>query len=227
MYLAGSNANSIIGNFIADHVKGDDTLMFNHAIREGIKMHRSIDSYTDSHPVVRQSIMRLRPANRKYAGVVVDMFYDHFLSSQWHLYSTIPLEEFTASRFHILMEHYEKFPSRAKYLLHFMMKDNWIKGYGTIEGLNRALTGMSKRTPFASGMEVATNDLLEYYNQFENEFRTFFPEMVSYVVNKFNSLIEYRCDNFPQPTVVSEFAKIDPLPGTKVEFRTGDRNCNG
>lgn len=217
MFLAGNDPSNIIGNFIADHVKGDEVLAYSEGIRKGIGMHRSVDSYTDSHPVVRSSIMRLRYAYRKYAGVVVDMFYDHFLSSWWDHYCVISLDEFTESRFGILMTHYETFPERAKYLLHFMMKDNWIKGYGTLEGLNRALTGMSRRTNFVSGMDKAIGDLQVYYKEFGEEFCAFFPELVDFVANKFNISIDYRCDNFPVPSLVPELTKINALPGSQIQ----------
>lgn len=196
LYLAGSDSEMIIGNFIADHVKGDSVLNFSDGIRKGIAMHRAVDSFTDSHPVVRQSIMRLRPAYRKYAGVVVDMFYDHFLSSQWSQYSTITLDAFTESRFGTLMKHYEMFPARAQFLLNFMMKDNWIKGYGTIDGLNKALTGMSRRTKFVSGMDQAVTDLKANYREFQAEFSLYFPELIDYAISEFGASINYRRHNF-------------------------------
>ena len=192
MYLAGDDADSVIGNFIADHVKGEDILNYSSAIVAGIKMHRAVDLFTDTHPIVKLSISRLRPKFRKYSGVIVDMFYDHFLSAEWDNYSKIDIDTFTGQRFGILMSNSEIMPYRAQYLLPFMIKHNWMKMYGSIEGLNRALTGMSKRTSFASQLEIASTELEKYYEKFKGEFEEFFPQVVEYIKQEFPKIHRER-----------------------------------
>jgi acyl carrier protein phosphodiesterase len=192
MYLAGDDDASVIGNFIADHVRGSDIETYSPAIQQGIRMHRAVDSFTDSHAVVRDSIMRLRPGYRKYAGVVVDMFYDHFLSAGWSGYCSQSLEAFTEERFRVLLENQETFPERAKYLLPFMVKHNWLKSYGTMEGMHRALTGMSRRTTFLSRMEMAIEELEHHYEDFKTEFETFFPDVIAFVKAEFPGTVNTR-----------------------------------
>jgi len=181
LYLAGTDTGKIVGNFIADAVKGDDYLNFAPHIRSGIIMHRCIDSFTDSHPVVKESIRRLRPKHHKFSGIIVDMFYDHFLAANWDEFSPEDLLTFTNHRFALLIDHFHLMPARIQRMLPHMIRNNWLMAYATLDGLDQALTGISRRTTFVSRMEDAVEDLKANYSSFENEFRRFFPEMQKYV----------------------------------------------
>lgn len=192
MYLAGDDADSVIGNFIADHVKGEEINKYTEGVISGIKMHRAVDEFTDNHPIVKLSIARLRPKFRKYSGVIVDMFYDHFLSANWELYCKTDLDRFTAERFEILLSNSDIMPHRAQYLLPFMIKNNWLKMYGTIEGLDRALTGMSKRTSFISQLEHASSELKEHYGRFKDEFEEFWPQLIDFTEKEFPEIHHIR-----------------------------------
>ena len=176
----------ILGNFIADHVKGSDVLKYSVTIRKGISMHRSIDTFTDQHPIVKQSIMRLRADFHKYAGVIVDMYYDHYLSAHWDEYSPIGLEDFTKTRYDILNTFQQILPLRSARLLYYMEKQNWLLSYGSFEGMQQAFNGMSRRTTFVSNMEFAVSNLKTGYTEFGNEFKLFFPELQLFVKNNFD-----------------------------------------
>jgi acyl carrier protein phosphodiesterase len=127
-----------------------------------------------------ESKNRLLPAYRKYSGVITDMFYDHFLSANWNEYSSEGIDAFTNRMYRLIMKRFMILPSRTRYMLPFMAKDNWLKGYGTFEGLERALRGMDRRTPFDSGMPNAVRDLRRDYDLYKEEFNAFFPEIVSF-----------------------------------------------
>jgi acyl carrier protein phosphodiesterase len=180
LYLSGNDEEIIVGNFIADHVKGKTFNNFKDEIKRGIHLHRAIDAFTDSHPIFIQSKNRLSPNYRKYAGVITDMFYDHFLSAYWKDYSTEKIESFTSRMYRIVMKRFFILPMKTQRILPFMAKDNWLKAYGTTEGLSRALNGMAKRTPFESGMENAISDLIKDYDLYKLEFESFFPQVVAY-----------------------------------------------
>jgi len=180
LYLSGDNEEIIVGNFIADHVKGNNSFKFSKGIQNGILLHREIDTYTDSHPIFLQSKSRLAGKYRKYAGVIVDMFYDHFLSANWELYSEQSLEEFTSQIHDVIIKRYPILPHKSQQFIAYMNKFNWLKGYGTIGGLSRALKGMATRTPFESKMEYAVEDLTNNYELFKKEFQDFFPEVIEY-----------------------------------------------
>ena len=180
LFLSGHDEEIIIGNFIADHVKGRAIENYSEGIRAGILIHRRIDTFTDSHPVFIQSKNRLAIKYRKYAGVITDMFYDHFLSANWGDYSSEDLDVFTKRMYRIIMKKYFILPAKTKYILPFMAKDNWLKAYGTYKGIDRALKGMDRRTPFNSGMSEAVGDLKKDYKIYREEFQSFFPQIIEF-----------------------------------------------
>jgi len=192
LFLSGENEKIIVGNFIADHVKGRTIDEYDEEIKQGIRMHRAIDEFTDAHPDVRAGISRLRPAYGKYAGVIMDMYYDHFLAANWNRYSDNDLEDYTRSRYVILFRYYSIFPARAQRILPHMAKNNWLKGYARLEGLQQALTGLSTRTRFLSNMEHAVIDLRNGYNHYQEEFFNFFPELWTFVENEYGYLVRNK-----------------------------------
>ncbi len=180
VYLSGNDPQMLIGNFIADMVKGKQIDCYNPAVVEGILLHRKIDAYTDTHPMVQKSKDRLRPRYRLYAGVVVDMYFDHFLASLWADYSSIPLPEFAQEVYSLLESNIEMFPPMARRMLPYMVNNNWLEAYAEPEKLRRHFGGIARRTPYPSGVEDAVDDLLLHYEEFKREFQTFFPELISY-----------------------------------------------
>jgi acyl carrier protein phosphodiesterase len=176
LYLSGNNTKIMVGNFIGDFVKGKSSLQqFETDIVKGIELHRAIDAFTDTHPVVAQSKNRLRPKYRHYAGVIVDVFYDHFLASSWDLYHPQPLAEFAAHAYRTIEQHHSILPEDVRYMLPYMISGNWLVNYAQLEGIHRALSGMASRTSFVSKMEQAVNDLRTHYPDFKKEFEEFFP----------------------------------------------------
>ena len=171
----------MIGNFIADFVKGQKALgTLEPEIVLGIELHRSIDAFTDNHRIVKQSKARLSPKYRHYSGVVVDMFYDHFLAKNWLEYHHEPLQSYSEAIYRILQHHITILPNNAQHMLPYMATNNWLVGYSTETGLHKALSGMAKRTPYESKMEQAVTDLKLNYNLYEEEFTQFFPILKKY-----------------------------------------------
>lgn len=181
LYLSFNDPGIMIGNFIADHVKGRTVNLYEGNIRKGIDLHRAIDQFTDSHPVTRMSKERLRPEFRKYAPVIVDIYYDHFLARDWSSYHHEPLPDFADKCYSLMKAHSAILPERTVYMLGFMESQNWLLKYAELEGLQRALTGLSRRTTFESNMQLAAAFLEKHYNDFEHEFERFFPELRLYV----------------------------------------------
>ncbi len=175
--LSGTHEPIIVGNFIADHVKGKPDSRFSPEILRGIELHRFIDDFTDKHPVVRQSVGRLKPKYARYSPVIVDMFYDHLLAKHWKTYSDIPLRKFTYGVYKVVLGYYLILPAKTKRILPFMIADDWLAGYSRLSGLAQALQGMARRTSFTSGMETAVHDLQMDYHLFLEEFNTFYPEL--------------------------------------------------
>ena len=97
----------MIGNFIADHIKGNQFSHFNSQIKLGIKLHREIDTFTDTHEITRISKRRLHKRYGLFAGIIIDIFYDHYLAKNWSDYSNIPLEEYIQNFYKTLNENFE------------------------------------------------------------------------------------------------------------------------
>lgn len=180
LYLSGNDENIMIGNFIADHIKGNHFSNYNDGIIKGIKLHRLIDTFTDSHPVVEESKKRLRPHFHKYSPVIVDVFYDHFLAKNWNEYHSETLEKYVDNVYSLLKRNENILPEKTKIMITHMIQFNWLKGYETLEGINRALTGMSRRAKFESKMDEATAFLEKDFEFYENEFEEFFPQLKKY-----------------------------------------------
>ncbi|HAJ98445.1 MAG TPA: DUF479 domain-containing protein [Bacteroidales bacterium] len=181
IYLSGESEDILLGNFIADMVKGKQIENFHQGIVDGFMLHRKIDTFTDNHPLIEQSKMRIRNKYRLYSGVVVDMYYDHFLAKYWADFSSQSLTRFVKQSYNILLKNYFLLPMRAKNVLPYMVASNWLVNYADLDRMRGYFEGMAQRTMFKSGMENAVDDLVNYYDDFENEFRTFFPELVQYV----------------------------------------------
>ncbi len=181
LFLSGDHEEVMVGNFIGDFVKGSKMHDFPPKIQQGIRLHRNIDHFTDHHPIVMQSKIRLRPKFRHYAPVIVDIFYDHFLAKDWSLFSNIPLKEYTERFYQKIKDYFDVLPRGVIHMLNYMSRDNWLYNYQSIAGIHRALSGMSRRTKFESKMEEAAHALEKDYELYENEFHQFFPELLEYV----------------------------------------------
>lgn len=177
IYLSGEDEELIIGNFIADSVKGKKYLQYPEGIKKGIILHRAIDYFTDTHPVVRQSISRLFEVYGHYSGVIVDILYDHFLAKNWKEYALIPLEEFTQNFYKLLQENIETLPKPTQLFMPYMIKDNWLLSYASVEGIGQILKQMNERTKKRSQMHLAIKELELHYDDFENEFTIFFKDL--------------------------------------------------
>ncbi len=180
LYLSGASEPMAIGNFIGDFVKGNQFNRYPEEIKNGILFHREIDAFTDSHHEIREGRKRLWDSYRHYSGVIMDLFCDHFLAQQWPAYHAVPLELY-AEQMYSLMDRNKNFlPAQAKNMLPYMREGNWLVSYRDIEGINRALTGLSRRTSFRSGMENAAKDLAADYKFFNEVFNSFFPDMIDF-----------------------------------------------
>lgn len=184
IYLSGDNDLIKIGNFMADGIRGKHFENYPLEIQKGIILHRAIDTFTDAHPVFRQSTKRLHENYHHYAGVIVDVFYDHFLAKNWNTYSDEKLEDFVSRFYQSLQYNHIILSERTKGMMPYMIEHNWLVSYRTVEGINRILTQMDHRTKNESKMRFATNELSEFYIEFEKEFTEFFKELNAFAKQK-------------------------------------------
>lgn len=177
LYLSGSNTHIQIGNFIGDHVKGRKHEKFSADIQKGILLHRKIDHFTDTHPLVKQSAQRLSAKYGRYAGIVIDVFYDHFLAKNWSEYSELSLKEYVSKVHRVLMVNYFKLPNDVKRFLPFMIKSRRLETYATVDGIRRSLEIMSEYSSLPDNTTWATQQLVAFDREFDEEFSLFFTEL--------------------------------------------------
>jgi len=189
LYLSGNNTSIMLGNFVADFVKGKNIVeKVGAEMAKGIELHREIDFFTDQHPVVKESKNRLRPKYRHYSGVIVDVFYDHFLAKNWNEYHDQLLPDYADHVYDIIQKNASLLPERVNMMMPYMIKGNWLVNYAQLEGIQRALSGMARRTPYESKMGESVSELKEYYEEFKTEFSIFFPELQKTCTNFLNSI---------------------------------------
>ena len=188
IYLSGDNDLIKIGNFMADGIRGKHFETYPIDVQKGIILHRAIDTFTDAHPIFRQSTKKLHEKYHHYAGVIVDVFYDHFLAKNWNTYSDEKLEEFVARFYQSLHDNHNILSEKTKGMMLYMIEHNWLVSYQTIEGINRILTQMDQRTKNESKMRFASQELTEYYEEFEAHFSEFFEELIAHSNTKITTL---------------------------------------
>ncbi len=180
IYLSGYNEDIIIGNFIADNVKGKDIENYSETVKKGIKLHRKIDYYTDNHIAVKSSKKRLQNKYHKYSGVIVDIYYDHFLAANWYNYSNENINDFASRAYKIFYKNFLILPNKTKAFLPLMISSNWLVNYSKLEFLQRVFKRMAHNTSFDSGMENAVEDLKKDYSLYRLEFNVFFPDIIKF-----------------------------------------------
>lgn len=189
LYLSQNNTNIMIGNFIADHIRGNQFGHFNTEIQQGIFLHREIDTFTDAHEVVRKSKRRLHERYRHYDGVIIDIFYDYFLAKNWANYSAIPLDIYTQSVYKLFRDTSDKLPLKSQQFIAYMIEYDILYNYQFEEGIAKVLNGVNKRTKGKSQMHLAIEDLKELTPELENDFTFFFKDLIAFSSNKLSELI--------------------------------------
>lgn len=188
IYLSGEDEGVILGNFIADGIKGKRYLKYPKSIQKGILLHRNIDTYTDQHLTVKQSTARLHENYGHYSGVIVDILYDHFLAKNWANYHQQPLAEYVDDFYQLLRNNFTMLPARIQRMMPYMVSDNWLLSYATVPGIGKILTQMNVRTKGRSKMNFAVMELEEFYSEFEAEFTSFFSELIIFSQQKLKEL---------------------------------------
>ena len=184
IYLSDENEQVKIGNFIADSIKGNKYTHLPQEIQKGIKLHREIDSFTDAHQIVRKSKRRLHERYKHYDGVIIDILYDHYLAKNWKLYSDIPLKEYTQEFYTVLENNFDILPDKIKKLMPYMIHDDWLYNYVNLNGIEKVLQGMNRRTQHKSQMHLAIEDLKLHYTSLENDFKEFFNDLITFTNKK-------------------------------------------
>ncbi|BAU47830.1 ACP phosphodiesterase [Sulfurifustis variabilis] len=177
IYLSNGTPESVLGAVLGDFVKGRLHDRFTPGVREAIRIHRAIDCYTDAHPVVRESRRLVSGPRRRYAPILIDLFYDHLLARDWERYSAVPLADFTRSAYAVLGAHAHAFPGPFQRVVPRMAAEDWLSAYREPEGIERALAGLSRRARRGAPLIGGVEELTRNYAALADQFRAFFAEL--------------------------------------------------
>lgn len=178
--LSCHDSEEMVGNLLGDFVRKGGEGAFSERVQRGIELHRRIDGFTDRHSVFRQSRQRIRPELRRFGGIAVDLFYDHFLAREFSSYHDVPLEQF-AEQFYRLLEHYEpQLPPKLQQIMPSMIERNWLVSYREVDTIERALSRISLRLSRPNALGDTAEDFRLCYDDFASDFEAFFPDLLTF-----------------------------------------------
>lgn len=182
IFLSGNDARLQVGNFIGDFVKGSKLNNYPSRIRDGIRFHRDIDHFTDSHEVVRDTVAFLRPVFGRYSAIVVDMYFDYFLALNFHIYSPQKSLRSFSFRFYVsVLLRYHHLPKQVKgFIFHFVLT-NRLTAYSTTKGLKDSLEIMARHKVSALEPDKIIDFLLINHDELQKRFHLFFPDIMEFV----------------------------------------------
>ena len=181
IYLSGTSKGLIFGNFIADALRGKAYENYSPEVQKGIFLHRSIDSFTDAHPIFRKHSKLFFKEHRHYGRVILDVFYDHLLAKNWHNYHPEDLRTFSQSFYQMVRDFPEPLPQRIQHFFDKMEEQNWLFEYADINGISRILMHMSRRTAFPSDFPAAVPVFLAHEASIETDFFDFIKALKNHV----------------------------------------------
>jgi acyl carrier protein phosphodiesterase len=176
MLLSGSDEQTLVGNFMGDFVKGPLADRFPARIRHGLTLHRRIDSFASRDGHFQRSRLRLHPHYGLYRGVLIDLFYDHFLVREWDHWSNEPFDEYLARTRSIIDVHRIELPERMQSLVPIIFEE-LLPSYGQVEGIGRALERMSLRVTRTNPLAGGEEQLQRHYDDLRADFRGFMPKV--------------------------------------------------
>ena len=193
LLLASHSEEAMLGALLGDFVKAGAINAFEPAIAREIIIHRRIDSFTDGHAVNRRARLHFSAKERRFAGILLDVFYDHVLSLKWDSYCSTPLVDFVQQFYVLLRRHEPILPDNLLSILPYFVERNWLCRYHNLSGVALAIQGISQHLSkngehLAGGVSVLARD----YTHFCQCFEAFFPELVEFV-----NLERQKIENLP------------------------------
>lgn len=184
LFLAENTPESRLGNLLGDFVKGrleGKVLPYGDDIIAGIRTHRQVDCFTDKHEIPLKSKQRIIEVHGRFSGILVDIFYDHFLAYHWPLFSSDKLENFAERIYLTLKYYYYLLPTKLQATLPRMVRENWLVSYRTLDGIQMTCQRLGKRIKRENNLAIAHQTLQTHYAALESDFMVFFPQLVDYV----------------------------------------------
>lgn len=186
--LSFSDPEVLVGNMISDFVKGRQQYDYPAGIQKGIRLHRAIDQFTDTHPVNQEAKQLFRPAYRLYAGALVDVVYDHFLASDEEEFNEASLRLFAREVYAVLRAHEQWLPERFARMFPYMESQDWLSGYRHLSGTHQSLEGLVRRSAYMDQSRDAVQILELHYQPLREYFRQFWVDARKYAHEQYQLL---------------------------------------
>lgn len=185
LHLASLADSSLMGNLMADFVRGNPFDAWPQPVAEGISLHRRIDVLTDSLPEVREARQFFRAETRRVSPITLDVIWDHFLSKHWSEISPeISLPVFLAQAKSVIQPDLAVTPERFQTLNRYLWTERWMERYADAPYLEKVLRGMASRRPKLAALSDSYQDFIENYHQFNEIFWRFYPQMMAKAARK-------------------------------------------
>lgn len=181
LHLGGQRPGQLLGSLYGDFVKGRLQGQFDPEVEAAIALHRRIDVFTDRHPLVDIALGRFSETRRRYAGIVLDVFFDHCLARDWTLYADRPLEQFTADVYQVLSRE-RQLPERLAKIAPHMVANDWLGSYREFEVLEQVLRGISRRLTRPEELAGAMAELRRLYEPLSEDFSQFYPQLQDFAL---------------------------------------------
>ncbi|MCP4598024.1 acyl carrier protein phosphodiesterase [Neptuniibacter sp.] len=181
LFLAQPTVESRVGNLLGDFARGVNTELLPEPILKGLENHRLVDRYTDSHPAVKQLKALVSPQRRRFAGIMLDMAFDHYLIKHWDRFSSQPFEASCKEYYLSLYQGADLMPERMRTITSRIIEQDWFSSYASIEGIGLALDRIAGRIRFQNEFAGSIDELLLLQGQIEQSFLKFFPELIGNV----------------------------------------------
>ncbi|HET6769707.1 MAG TPA: ACP phosphodiesterase [Chitinophagaceae bacterium] len=182
-YLSFNRPGILVGNMISDFVKGRKKYDYPEKIQHGIRLHREIDNFTDTHFVTKEAKEIFRPAYRLYAGSFIDVVFDHFLALDENEFTDKGLKAFTINTYDLLDQYKDHFPEKFSMMYPYMKAHNWLYNYKHREGVQKSLGGVVRRSKYLSESDTAYVLFTDHYDSLRKLYHLFFPEVKSMAMN--------------------------------------------
>jgi acyl carrier protein phosphodiesterase len=181
LYLSDRTAEGFAGSLLGDFVTGSVAGKFNKIVENEILMHRKIDAFTDSHAIVKRSKARISAGLCRYAGVLTDVFYDHYLAVDFEKYSLVPLKKFSLEAYRALARHRSLFPDKFQQRINGIIEYDLLGSYAKIDEIELTLSRISSRIKRPNSLAEGIFDLKNNYQELHTDFAEFFPNLIAFV----------------------------------------------
>ena len=180
-FLSGDDHDLLLGNFIADHVRGNHFENYSSRIVEGIHLHRRIDTFTDAHPDFKASKRVFYNGFERHSGILVDIYFDYFLGKDFEKYSGVSLHTFSENVYRVYKESEKLLPTSSSRFLDYVIRNNVYTSYSTLRGIEEVLFHLSYRIRHNVQLDESVKIFLEHEEKLQNHFDSFFKDMISFV----------------------------------------------